>query len=373
MAEDLHAHIFGGIPDAELNELNNYWTAFPSLRSSLFAHHDDTPYSHPVTADVATCIWKNMDVVAFRNHCADAMNGLDSQLEDTLIKQMNTINPDVELTRLTADLFKRTSALPLIDRYAAYQTFSDHWMTIATDVEMIQTEGFAATRQVDPNMVIKKKDGKDQEVQDGWVGHVIPFDLVQQTMLSESVAAIRAIEDRLSEIASGYEEALDALPEEEKDKDFVNDDKTAFVWPAVKKAIKERSVEPAVLEILKKVSADNEEEKRLKKQLKDQSAALHMETKKTIEGLTDEQVYALLEKKWIAPLVDGLFGLPERIISDFVTKLEKLATKYETTFEGVEAQIHDTEAQLSGMIAQLTGSEYDMEGLAELRKMLGGL
>ena len=38
-----------------------------------------------------------------------------------------------------------------------------------------------------------------------------------------------------------------------------------------------------------------------------------------------------------------------------------------------EAQIHDTEAQLSGMIEQLTGSEYDMEGLAELRKMLGGL
>ena len=56
-----------------------------------------------------------------------------------------------------------------------------------------------------------------------------------------------------------------------------------------------------------------------------------------------------------------------------VLHMEKLATKYETTFEGVEAQIHDTEAQLSGMIEQLTGSEYDMEGLAELRKMLGGL
>ena len=30
-------------------------------------------------------------------------------------------------------------------------------------------------------------------------------------------------------------------------------------------------------------------------------------------------------------------------------------------------------AKLSGMIEQLTGSEFDMEGLAELRKMLGGL
>ena len=302
-----------------------------------------------------------------------AFDGFRDFLCARLLQGMTDINISREESSLSAEIFRRLTGTPLVDAYEAYQILDSDWARISVDLEMIQTEGFAATRQVDPNMVIKKKDGKDQEVQDGWVGHVIPFDLVQQTMLSESVAAIRAIEDRLSEIASGYEEALDALPEEEKDKDFVNDDKTAFVWPAVKKAIKERSVEPAVLEILRKVSADNEEEKRLKKQLKDQSAALHMETKKTIEGLTDEQVYALLEKKWIAPLVDGLFGLPERIISDFVTKLEKLATKYETTFEGVEAQIHDTEAQLSGMIAQLTGSEYDMEGLAELRKMLGGL
>ena len=236
---------------------------------------------------------------------------------------------------------------------------------------MIQTEGFAATRQVDPNMVIKKADGRDQEVQNGWMGHVIPFELVQQAMFAEPVSAIRAMEDRLSEIAAGYEEALDALTEEEKE--LANDDKTAFVWPAVKKAIKEKSVEPSLLAMLKQVFADNEEEKKLKKQLKDQSAALHLATKQAIESLTDEQVYALLEQKWISPLLNGLASLPERIVSDFISMLEKLAAKYETTFEDVESQIHETEASLSGMMAQLTGSPYDMEGLAELRKMLGGL
>ncbi len=72
-------------------------------------------------------------------------------------------------------------------------------------------------------------------------------------------------------------------------------------------------------------------------------------------------------------MLNGLAGLPERIISDFISMLEKLAAKYATTFEDVEGQIHETEASLSGMMAQLTGSPYDMEGLAELRKMLGGL
>ena len=40
----------------------------------------------------------------------------------------------------------------------------DDWTKIAVDLEIIQTEGFEATKRVDPNMVIKKKDGKEQDV-----------------------------------------------------------------------------------------------------------------------------------------------------------------------------------------------------------------
>ena len=39
-------------------------------------------------------------------------------------------------------------------------------------------------------MVIKKKDGKDTEVQEGWIGHVIPFDLVQEKHFSEELTAL---------------------------------------------------------------------------------------------------------------------------------------------------------------------------------------
>ena len=181
------------------------------------------------------------------------------------------------------------------------------------------------------------------------------------------------IEDRLAEITSEYEEALDELPEEEKDKAFVNEEKTAFVWPEVKKAIKAKEVDEQVLAILKKVFSDNDEEKKLKKQLKAQSAELHIETKKTIEELSDDQVYSLLDQKWISPLIDGLEKLPESIIGDFVSRIEKMATKYKTTFADVEDQIQKTEKELSDMIDLLTGSEFDMEGLAELKKMLGGM
>ena len=53
--------------------------------------------------------------------------------------------------------------IALVDEYEAYQLLDDNWTGIAGDLEMIQTEGFAATKKVDPRMVMKK----DVEVQDG--------------------------------------------------------------------------------------------------------------------------------------------------------------------------------------------------------------
>ena len=369
---DIYASMFGGIPEREIAELAPYWAAFPNLRRELFTARN-SEYVALNATDLKTTVRDHPDVHRFISGFQASFDGFHDYLRQRLLEGMSGINISKEEATLSAEIFRRLSGTPLVDTYEAYQILDNDWAKIAVDLEVIQTEGFAATRQVDPNMVLKKKDGKDQEVQEGWIGHVMPFDLVQQTMLTEQVAALKALEDRLGEIASSYEEALDELPEEEKEKNFVNDDKTAFVWAEVKKAIKEKSVEVFVLAVLKRVMAANDEEKRLKKQMKDQSAALQMQTKGTIETLTDDQVTALLDQKWIAPLVDGLATLPEKIIADFVGRLEKLAAKYETTFEDVEAQIQDTEKELSGMMAQLTGSEFDLQGLAELQKFLGGL
>lgn len=369
---DIYASMFGGIPEGEIDYLAAYWDAFPGLKEVLFEKRNGQ-YSALKVADLKAAILGSSDVQNFINGYKASFEGFHEYLNTELMQAMTSVNISKEEAVLSEEIFRRLSGIPLVDAYEAYQILDNDWNHIAVDLEIIQTEGFPATKQVDPNMIVKKKDGKDQEVQDGWAGHVVPFDLVQQTMLSDNLAAIQGIEDRLAEITSGYEEALDELPEEEKDKDFVNDDKTAFVWPEVKKSIKSKEMDVQVLAILKKVSSDNEEEKKLKKQLKDQSEALHIETKKTIEALSDEQIYSLLDQKWISPLIDGLGKLPESIISDFIAQIEKLAAKYETTFADVEDQIQDTEKELSGMIDLLTGSEFDMAGLAELKKMLGGM
>ncbi|GAB7195795.1 hypothetical protein [Dickeya oryzae] len=58
-------------------------------------------------------------------------------------------------------------------------------------------------------------------MQDGWKGHILPFELVQKTHLSSDLQALAAQETRLAEIASALEEILESLSEEEKEQDTV--------------------------------------------------------------------------------------------------------------------------------------------------------
>lgn len=369
---DIYASMFGGIPAKEVDELSDYWEAFPTLKGELFTKVNDSYYELKI-GDIKNTVQNSEDVKKFISRYIEAFNGFDEYLKKELMQAMSGVNISKEEAVLSEDIFGRLKGMSLVDAYEAYQILDNDWNKISVDLEIIQSEGFEATKQVDPNMVVKKKNGKDQEVQEGWIGHVIPFELAQSRYLSESVEKLKNAEERLSEIVVGYDEALDELPEEEKDKDFVNDDKTAFVWAEVKKAIKAKDVEPEVLTILKKVSADNDEEKKLKKQIKADGEKLHLETKELIENLEDAQVMELLHDKWIAPLVDSLEQLPDSFVSELVTELGKLCAKYEDTLEQVEEQISSTENQLSGMLSMLSGSEFDMQGISELKKMLGGV
>jgi type I restriction enzyme M protein len=247
------------------------------------------------------------------------------------------------------------------------------------DLEIIQTEGFAANKAVDPNMVIKKVKGKDQEVQEGWVGRIMPFELVQETYLKKELKQIKEKEQRLLEITSGIEELFDSLSDEEKEGDTVNEAKDSFVNVAVGKEAKllkveekkngvfeEDSYEAKILKVDKLI----DEQKKLNSQVKAETAKLHATTKKTIEELTDEQVYELLELKWITPLINSLNNLPGSVLQQLVDKVQALAEKYATTFADVMDEIDKTKNSLALQIDELTGNEFDMKGLSEFKVLL---
>ena len=366
---DIYASMFGGLPISEINDLKEYWTAFPTLKTALL-EKTSGEYSRIVVTDIKKAVKENECVQAFEQSFKNAFGNFDDYLYNELIEKMDTLGISKTEEVLSLNIFARLKDIPLVDKYEAYQLLDDDWTKIAIDLEIIQTEGFESTKVVDPNMVVKKKGNLEQEVQEGWKGRIIPFDLVQNTLLLDEKQEIQKKENRLSEITSKYEELFDMLTEEEKEADYVNED--SFVFAEVKKALKNKDIEVETKEKLKEVEALNTEEKELKSEVKKESALLEEKTKETIESLSDEQVRQLLKEKWIHPLIQNLMQLPDRIVSELVAKLEALAKKYETTFAEIESQIKETEKELSIMIDDLEAGEFDMRGLYEFKKLLGG-
>lgn len=366
---DIYASMFGGLPISEINELKEYWTAFPTLKTALL-EKTAGEYFRIVAADIKKTVKEHSNVQAFEQSFKNAFGNFDKYLYNELIANMDTLGISKTEDVLSSDIFARLKGIPLVDKYTAYQLLDDDWTKIAIDLEILQTEGFGAAKVVDPNMVVKKKGNSEQEVQEGWKGRIIPFDLVQNTLLSDEKQRVQQKENRLSEITSEYEELLDMLTEEEKEADYVNED--SFVFAEVKKALKLKDIEPETKKKLKAAFALNAEEKALKSEIKTESALLEEKTKETIESLSEEQVIELLKEKWINPLIRNLMQLPDGIVSELVTKLEALVKKYETTFAEVERQIEETEKELSLMMDDLEAGEFDMLGLYEFKKLLGG-
>jgi type I restriction enzyme M protein len=379
---DLHATMLGGIPNREITALKDYWDALPDLHHALFKPKS-AQYSELAIdkKDVNTTISQHTQIHRFIEAYNQAFSGFDQYLQEALIHNWQTVNRNQQDTLLGIELFKRLTPIALIDKYQAYQYVNNQWQIINADLEMIQTEGFVATKQVDPDMVIKKKDGKDTEVQDGWKGHILPFDLVQTTYLSNDLQALTKQEERLATIASELDELFNAFDEDEKESDIFTEEKDSFVNATMSKEAKallkaqkahgdfaSDSLEAKIIQ----VAALMDEEKELKKAIKEASIALHLNTKSTIEYLSNEQVNQLLALKWIKPLSDQLAAMPNEVINRLTSEVQALADKYAVTYSQVANEIRSTEQELAEMMYELTGNEFDLQGLAELTSLLKG-
>ena len=367
---DIFATMFGGIPKSELEDLNDFWNAFPNLKSDLFQEINASTYQLKVS-DIKKAVFSHPEIEQFFETSRKVFSDIPQYMREELIDHINEVHVQREEEKLAQYIFKCLESMPLIDKYDAYEKLDTQWQYMQTDIEILQTEGFDAAKQVDPNLVIKKKSGKEVEVQEGWLGHVFPFDLVQKELLADEVNSISNKENRLNDISAEIEELFEELPEEEKEKDFVNDAKDAFVNAKVKKAQKDETLDLAVRDILKQVVGLQNEEKSLKSDVKSAVDNLQNKTKVQIEQLSNAQVYMLLEKKWITPFIEQMQSLTQELVNGLVQKIEQLSQKYDETLSDIDNEIKEAESTLASMLQDLEGNEFDMSGIQELIKLLG--
>ena len=237
---DIFATMFGGVPKSEVDGLAGYWEAWPSLKDELFADRGGACLT-PTGGDVSAAVRDNADVRSWRASFDEAVEPLRSVMRRALVDDPASVDALAEEEEFAERISESLGGLPLVDGYEAYQELDDAWQGIAMDLEVIQTEGFEAVRAVDANMVPKKKGGKDVEVQDGWVGRVLPFDVVQRAFLPSDVQLISEHKSRLEAVSASIVELIEGFDPEELDSPAVNDGNDGFVYKEVNAALKEAS------------------------------------------------------------------------------------------------------------------------------------
>lgn len=429
---DIYSTMFGGIPQTEIADLADYWTAFPSLQHDIFAPEADKPYSSVKADDVLAAIHHNSDVKTFKANFASAFADFKTMLHQRLIDHVEDVKELEESDKISADIFRRTAALPLVDKYVVYQILADRWQDIMGDIEIIQTEGFGACNVVEPKYKVKKdKNGVEQEVYDGEKGRIIPFELVQKIMLADELDSLNNLKNDKEAQENVLNEIMEELDADEQHS-LLNDDNTKFSKPAVNGewAIILNSISTPEIELINEyvllpkkkdklafVSAhpskvwgemtpskdgtypkkettakinslaaevefeqDSYEHKvkaavqalallaELDKKVKTAESLLLQHTKETITSLNMKEINTLLEAKWIEPITSAIGIVPDAVVQTLADAVSALAEKYAVTYHDIERDLTSSQNTLADLVEQLTGDELAIKGLTELIK-----
>ena len=366
---DIYATMFGGIPNAEIDALQKYWEALPSLRSDLFLPHKDKPYSALKVEDVKAAIEHNTDVKSLNTQFAEAFNGFADMLHQKLIDNVMTVHELQAQDEIASDIFHRLNHIPLVDRYAVYQALADNWQAIISDIETIQEEGFDAVRVVETAYKLVKKDNEDVEVPDGLTGHIIPFCLVQQTKFQTELQALSALQSRVEAISGELDEVRDSFTEEELEAYCDSEKDNAFDKKKITADAKPKAdVEAETKTKLKKIVALWNEQTQTNKQIKADKQALEEKTIKAIENLSDEEAATLLHHKWINPICNDIDNTLHAVLSALESEALALSEKYATSYKQINDDMAVANKQLAELVEQLTGDEFAIKGLKELVK-----
>jgi len=217
---DIYASVIGGIPKNEVEKFEAEWKAFPSLQNELFKKANDS-YFELNTDNIKETVLLNKDVKAFEANYKKAFEGLDRFLKNELISNLKEINVNKEEDTIANSLFEKLQKVPLVDKYSAYQSLDDEWQTIAVDLEIINTEGIKACKKVEPNLVMKGKD----EVQDGWKGRIMSFDMIQKSFFGDELNLIKEREELIETHQTKLSKIIPEVEEGEEEIELTDEQK----------------------------------------------------------------------------------------------------------------------------------------------------
>ena len=326
--QDIEAHLLGGIPQRDVDELNIYWNAFPNLKKKLFKENPRAGY-YDFKLDVEeirTAILASTEFYEFSAMAQLIFRNWFQEFKSTL-KALNVgFGPKPVGKQLSESILEYFSGISLLDNYDVYQNFMTYWdETLQDDLYLISSEGWKTN--LEP---IKDKKGKIT----GWDCPLLPKEILKGIYFKDLSEKIKELEFEL-ELVNDEKQSVDE--ENSEDEDLLSEVRNK----------KDQITKKSIMERIRKISknADYKEELDVLKQylkILDNEAVISGEIKAIkdlvdtrlrgkYKALTKEEIKELVtENKWFMNLETLLKGEVEQISQRLFERISLLKERYST-------------------------------------------
>jgi type I restriction enzyme M protein len=342
--QDIDGHLRGGIPAADVDALQRYWTVCSQLRQTLLKANRPGYFDLAVDKSaIKAAIYEHAEFMAFMAGM-NAHFGAWRQKSARALRQLKVgCHPKKVIAALAEDLLAHYTGKPLMDPYDVYQHLMDYWAeTMQDDCYLIATDGWKAetTR-------IIEKDKKGKEKDKGWTCDLVPKPFIVARYFAKEQEVIDQLASELESVTTGMTELEEEQGGEEGAFSELDEVNKANVTARLKeiKGDKETKEEAAALDDWLKLA---NEEANLKKRLKDAEASLDAKVYAQYPKLSEAEIQRLVvDDKWLTALDAAIHGEVIRISQALTQRVKELTERYETPTPQMVSCVAELEAKVN--------------------------
>jgi type I restriction enzyme M protein len=350
--QDIDAHLNGGIPNADIEELQQYWKVYPNLKKSLFEDLRSGYSALRIDAtEINNSIYQHPEFTAFITE----MDKLFESWSDENIVYLKGLEPNCHPKQVIATLAESLLDMyydkPLINKYNVYQHLLSYWNEVMQDdAYIISYDGWKAD-----TYRIEVENSKGKKVDKGWTCDLVPKELVIDRYFQAEKQALEALEAKKEALAAeiveleeehGTEEGLFAELEK------VN---KAEAQKRIKVLLKEKDNDSFdELKVLNEYVSLHTEVAATNKEIKVAEHVLDNLLYAKYPTLTEDEIKTLvIDDKWLKTIETALKGEIDQISQRLTYRIKELAERYDSPLPTLVKETASLEATVNEHLAKM--------------------
>lgn len=358
--EDLHdlfAHLNGGIPKHDVDELNEYWEVFVNIKNKLFKLGAKEGYytTGVVLSEVKNTILESDEYKSFEYTSVEIYHTWRESHHTRLNSLDKGCHPKAIIKELSESLLKAYEDAKLLDKYDIYQLLMDYYVeTMQDDLYLISQDGWEVGNILRELVPVKDNNGKNvyKEVHDfeilkkRYKADLIPPVLIIEMYFQEEQIRIDELQVKLDTATA----ELESFVEEHNVEGGLLEDAQTSKGTITKKSLSDRLKMTTDIE---ECDAIKQCQKLLEQEATAKSALTKLEKELKSKVFAKYRVLSIDEiknivlfHKWYTTWARFVINEIERVTQSLANRIKTLEERYNEPLGEIKVKVDEIESRV---------------------------